>query len=152
MDGSVLQEERCPDARSGKALNYLTPDHVLLLHQEAVERYGGSHGLRDRGLLESAIYRCRATFGGSDLYPDVWTKAAALLHGLLKNHAFVDGNKRTAYTSAARFMHLNGHELQATREEAKSFLLDVEANRLNVDQMAAWLESRSKGDPQALRK
>ncbi len=125
-------------------MTYLTPDHVLLLHQEAIERYGGSHGLRDRGLLESAIYRCQATFGGSDLYPDIWTKAAALLHGLLKNHPFVDGNKRTAYTSAARFMHLNGHGLRPTREEAKSFLLDVEANRLTVDQMAPWLQKHSR--------
>ena len=73
---------------------YLSLEQVLGLHRIQLQRFGGAAGLRDRGLLESALARPQMTFGGEDLYPDIPAKAAALLHSLVANHPFVDGNKR----------------------------------------------------------
>ena len=89
-------------------MKYLTVKDVLLLHNLAVDESGGSHGLRDFNLLESAVLRPQVSFDGQDLYPDIYTKAASLIHGLLRNHAFVDGNKRTSMFSAMTFLELNG--------------------------------------------
>lgn len=77
-------------------MKYLTVKDVLLLHQMQIDAFGGSHGLRDLGLLESALMRPQATFDEADLYKSLFDKGAALLHSLLMNHQFVDGNKRTA--------------------------------------------------------
>jgi len=80
-------------------VNYLTVEEVYLLHRRLIQRTGGSGGLRDPGLLESAVARPQASFDGEDLYPALWLKAAALLHSLVKSHPFVDGNKCTAVTA-----------------------------------------------------
>jgi death-on-curing protein len=87
---------------------YLTLNEVLVLHARLIQRTGGSRGARDVGLLESALARPRTTFEGSDLYPDLWSKAAALMHSLAQNHPFVDGNKRVALTVTGIFIELNG--------------------------------------------
>lgn len=78
-------------------MRYLYPKQILYLHQEIMERSEGSAGVRDQGLLESAVYRPQAAFGGEDLYPDLFSKAAVLGHSIIKNHPFVDGNKRTGF-------------------------------------------------------
>jgi death-on-curing protein len=78
-----------------------TPAEVLLLHARLIQRTGGSSGVRDMGLLGSALARPQATFGHNDLYPDLWSKAAALMPSLIKNHPFVDGNKRTALAATS---------------------------------------------------
>ncbi|OGY11507.1 MAG: hypothetical protein A3H88_01810 [Candidatus Blackburnbacteria bacterium RIFCSPLOWO2_02_FULL_44_9] len=109
-----------------------------------IKRYGGAHGLRDVGLLESAVARPQASFAGEDFYPTVFEKAAALMHSLLKNHPFVDGNKRTAYASAGIFLELNGFELANLHRASFLFTKKVENTKLTIEQIAAWLKKNSK--------
>lgn len=105
-----------------------------------VKRFGGSHGVRDLGLIESAVGRPKATFDGTDLYPDIFTKAAALMHSLLKNHAFVDGNKRTAHAACGVFLKLNGYKLKNMHKASLEFAMSVENNSLPLEEIAAWLK------------
>lgn len=125
-------------------MKYLTIPQVLVLHDQMIKRFGGSFGVRDLGLIESAVERPKATFDGIDLYPDIYTKAAALMHSLLKNHAFVDGNKRTAYSSCGVFLKLNGYKLQNMHKESLEFAMDVENNFLGLEEISNWLEKHSK--------
>ena len=125
-------------------MKYLTIKDVLLLHNLAIDESGGSHGLRDLGLLESAVSRPQASFGGEDLYPTIFLKAGALVHSLLRNHAFVDGNKRTSMFSAMTFLELNGYLFEAKQKEVVNFALRVENEKLSVEQIAQWLEEHTE--------
>jgi len=124
-------------------VNYLTVEEVYLLHRRLIQRTGGSGGLRDPGLLESAVARPQASFDGEDLYPALWLKAAALMHSLVKNHPFVDGNKRTAVTATGIFLGLNGHPLTASNEEILRFAIQVAAEEMELERIAAWLQTHS---------
>jgi death-on-curing protein len=126
------------------AVEYLTVEEVLLLHARLIQRTGGSGRVRDMGLLESALARPQATFGGEDLYPGLWDKAAALMHSLVKNHPFVDGNKRTALTATGLFLELNGYTLTASNEEALDWVRQAAVGEIAVESMAAWLESHCR--------
>ena len=108
-----------------------------------VKRFGGSHGVRDIGLVESAVGRPQATFDGNDLYETVFDKAAALLQSLLKNHPFVDGNKRTALSSAGIFLKDNGYRLKNTHKEEVEFAVRVDNENLSVEEISAWLKKCS---------
>jgi death-on-curing protein len=121
-------------------VEYLTLEEVLLLHTRLIQRTGGSGGVRDIRLLDSALARPRATFGSKDLYPGPWHKAAVLMHSLVKNHPFVDGNKRTALTATGLFLELNGYTMTASNEEALDFTRLVVLGEIDVKLMAAWLE------------
>lgn len=123
---------------------YITLDIVLAIHDDMIERYGGSHGIRDLGLIQSAISRPQSSFGGEDLYPDFFDKASALFHSLIFNHAFVDGNKRTTMVSAARFLSMNGYELEVDQREFVAFPLRVENQHLSLEEIAKWLQKHSK--------
>lgn len=125
-------------------MNYLTTEQVLFLHARLIEETGGSHGVRDVALLESAVARPRATFGGEDLYPDLFSKAAALMDSLIRNHPFIDGNKRTGIAAAALFLRQNGRHLTATNPELESFTLHVAESRPDISEIAAWLEAHSR--------
>lgn len=125
-------------------IKYISLDEVIAIHDNMVSLYGGSHGIRDLGLVESAISRPKATFGGQDLYPDIFTKAAALFHSLMFNHAFVDGNKRTTISTTARFLSLNGYQLTVTDREFVDFPLKVENNHLPLEEIAAWLKKNTE--------
>lgn len=127
-----------------KKINYLTLDVVVAIHHEMIELYGGSFGIRDLGLVESAVARPQATFSGIDLYLDMFSKAAALFHSLMFNHAFVDGNKRTTMTSSARFLFINGYELKVDDEEFVAFPLSVENNHLSIGEIAEWFKKNTK--------
>ena len=94
--------------------HYLTPEQVLFIHSRLVDETGGAHGIRDLGMLLSALGRPQATFQGKDLYSDLFSKAAALMDSLVRNHPFIDGNKRTAITSTAIFLRINGFHLDVT--------------------------------------
>ncbi len=124
-------------------MNYLTVEQVLFLHARLIEETGGSHGVRDVPLLESAVARPRATFGGEDLYPDLATKAAALMDSLIRNHPFIDGNKRTGIAAAGLFLHQNGRRLTATNPELEAFTVYVAASGPNISEITEWLESHS---------
>ena len=125
-------------------MKYLTPQNVIQIHFEIVEETGGSQGLRDLGLLESAVLRPHATFGGKDLYPELTLKAAALIHSLLLNHVFVDGNKRTATLSMIEFLIINGKKFKATNKEIVNVTLWVENKKPSIDQIATWIKKHIK--------
>lgn len=122
---------------------YLSIEKVLAIHDQMVERFGGSFGIRDLGLIDSAVARPQASFGGQDLYTNIFDKAAALLQSLLKNHPFVDGNKRTALTSVGIFLELNGWELKNAHEDEVEFAIKVDNQNLTLDQISEWLKQYS---------
>ena len=123
---------------------YVTLDEVLIIHDDMIARYGGSFGIRDMGLIESALARPKASFSGVDLYPGITDKAAALFHSLIFNHAFTDGNKRTTLTVTARFLSINGYELKATQEEIVEFPLWVDNTHPKIEEIAKWLEEHTE--------
>lgn len=125
-------------------MKYLTPQNVIQIHFELVEATGGLQGLRDLGLLESAVLRPQATFGGKDLYPTLLLKAAALIHSLLLNHVFADGNKRTATISMIEFLTLNGKKFKATNREIVDFALWVENKKPTIEQISDWIKKHTK--------
>jgi death-on-curing protein len=127
-------------------IEFLTVNEVLLTHARLIQATGGSRGLRDLGLLESAVARPQATFDGEDLYPDLWSKAAALMQSLLLNHPFVDGNKRVALTAAGIFLDLNGYRMTATNQEAVDLVLSVIAGELDLEAIAAWVKTYSRAE------
>ena len=108
-----------------------------------VKRFGSSPGVRDLGLVESAVTRPKSTFGGEYLYNSIFDKAGALLQSLLKNHPFVDGNKRTALTSSAIFLEKNRYKLINAHKEEVEFAIRVDNENLKVEQISSWLKSHS---------
>lgn len=125
-------------------MNYLTPQQVLYLHDQVVKRSGGLLGVRDIGLVESAVFRPQASFDGKDLYKTIFDKAAALLQSLLMNHPFLDGNKRTALSSAGLFLRLNGYRLVNAHKEEVEFAIRVDNQHLKLEEIAKWLKKNSK--------
>jgi death-on-curing protein len=125
-------------------VEYLTPAEVLLLHARLIQRTGGSGGVRDMGLLESALGRPQATFDPRDLHHGLWRKAAALTRSLVRDHPFVDGNKRTALAATAIFLELNGYSLTAGNQEVLVFTRQVVAGAMELAGLAAWLEAHCR--------
>ena len=125
---------------------YVSVEQVLALHREQTRRYGGAAGVRDRGLLESAVARPAMTFGGEDLYHDLPAKAAALMHSLALNHPFVDGNKRVAAHAALVFAASNGYECTATSEDLVDVTLRLAAGAVAVEELAIWFRQRLRPD------
>ena len=125
-------------------MKYLTIDEVYALHQRMISIGGGRIDIHNFTLLHSAVERSKASFGGEELYPTIWKKASALLHSLVKNHPFDDGNKRTAYYSTKRFLRLNGHILNAPLQEILNFMVSVDVKNLTLDQIENWLKEHSK--------
>lgn len=123
---------------------YLVFEDVVKIHDDMICNYGGSYGIRDEGLVKSALARPQASFGGEDLYETIFAKAAALFHSLMFNHAFVDGNKRTTVTTTARFLACNGYELETGQKELVDFALRVENTHMPIEEIATWLEKNVK--------
>jgi death-on-curing protein len=120
-------------------MRYLTLKEALDLHRRIIGHSGGSTGIRDIGLLESALAQPLMTFGGEDLYPTLVEKAAALCFSLVKNHAFVDGNKRVGHAVMETFLILNGHEIAALITEQEEVILSLAAGGLDREEFSAWL-------------
>ena len=125
-------------------MKYLTAEQVLFIHARLIAETGGEHGVLNLGLLQSAVARPQASFDRQDLYPDLFSKAAALLESLVGNHAFVDGNKRTAITSAGLFFQMNGYQLTARNQEFVNFTLQCAQHLVSLDQMILWFGSQSE--------
>ena len=117
----------------------LTIHQVLLLHSELVHETGGEDGLRDEGLLDAALNAPFASFGGIDVYQSIQQKAARLCFGLVKNHAFIDGNKRIGAHVMLMFLALNGVELVYTQEELVQIILNIAAGSTTFDELLIWL-------------
>lgn len=124
---------------------FLSYEAVLHIHDTLIERFGGAHGLRDAGLLASALAAPQASFGGQRLNANLPEMAASYLVSLTKNHAFIDGNKRTAYAVTATFLRLNGYRLSLTQAEKFGLVLSVAEGRLDktevVYRLATALET-----------
>jgi death-on-curing protein len=125
-------------------MNYLTPQQVLFIHARLLAETGGQSGLRELALLESAVARPHATFGGADLYPGLFEKAAALLDSLVNNHPFVDGNKRAGITATGLFLRINGYRIQTTQDELETFTLLVATQHPPIAALADWLKTHSR--------
>lgn len=125
---------------------YLTAPQVLFIHARLIVETGGSGGIRDLGLLQAAIARPQATFGGQELYPDLFTKTAALLESLVANHPFVDGNKRVGIAAAGLFLRVNGYRLQVNNDDLETFVLQVAQGQWRVEEMAVWFERNSHAE------
>lgn len=125
-------------------MNYLNSQQVLFIHARLIAETGGQTGLRDLHLLESAIARPLATFDGSDLYPGLFEKAAALLDSLVNNHPFEDGNKRTGITATGLFLRANGYGLRTSSEELEAFTMRVATEHPPIAELASWLETHSQ--------
>lgn len=120
-------------------MRYLSFAEVVELHRLVIEASGGSHGLRDLGSLESAIAQPRMSFAGEDLYPSLVEKAAALCFSLVKNHPFVDGNKRVGHAAMETFLVLNGSEIEATVDQQEGLMLALAAGELDRPDLVRWL-------------
>jgi death on curing protein len=123
---------------------YLTFAEVLELHHSVLERWGGAGGIRDLGILESALAQPHQSFGGQDLYPDVTSKAAALCFSLVLNHPFIDGNKRMGHAAMETFLMINGHELHAPVDEQEQVMLDLAAGNLTRDSFVEWVKQHTR--------
>ena len=121
-------------------MRYLTAEQALFIHSRLIDETGGVHGIRDLGLLQSAVSRPKATFGSKDLYPDIFHKAAALLESLIKNHSFIDGNKRTAITAAGIFLQSNGYHLKTTQKELELFTIKAATSKISFEDAVEWFK------------
>ena len=122
----------------------ITKKQVLMLHKQLIDEYGGSHGVRDENLLESALETPFQSFGGEELYPSVQAKAARLCYGLVKNHSVVDGNKRIGAHAMLVFLALNGRELEYTQKELSDIILEIAAGSKECDDLLQWTIEHEK--------
>ena len=123
------------------AVQFLSLDEVLEIHAVLIDRFGGAEGIRDRGLLESALYRPKTGY-----YADLIEMAAALFESLMINRPFVDGNKRVAFFSTDVFLRLNGYKMIVEPKAAHAFLMELFAsNSCDLEHLAPWIRSVTKG-------
>ena len=125
-------------------IEFLSIEEALLIHEEQIQLFGGSHGVRDLGLLESALAQPQVTFSGQFLHADLFAMAAAYLFHVAMNHPFIDGNKRVAAATAIVFLQLNGWIDTATEEELVDLTLGVAAGQIGKDRVAEFFRLHSK--------
>lgn len=125
-------------------IRYLSGKEVLVIHARIIDETGGSHGVRDTRLLASLLQRPRMQFGGKDLYPTIFDKAAVYFESCALHHAFVDGNKRTAVALSARFLFLNGYELIVTNAALEKFILAAVRKKYGPAQITTWFKKHSR--------
>lgn len=123
-------------------MRYLTLSEAFEIYRRIMERSGGTVGIHSLGALESALAQPRLTFGGEELYLTIVEKAAALGFSLIKNHPFVDGNKRTGHAAMETFLFLNGFEIDAAVDEQEQVILQVASGELGREAFTDWLRAR----------
>jgi death-on-curing protein len=126
------------------AVRFIPDEIVPLVHADLIRRYGGQAGIRDRGLLSSALAQSQMTGGGKLLHKTIFDKAAAYGFHVCRNHPFVDGNKRVAFVLMDMFLRRNGYELAACEDEAYVIMVALADGRLTKLQLAAWLKEKAK--------
>ncbi|MEH2388091.1 MAG: type II toxin-antitoxin system death-on-curing family toxin [Nostoc sp.] len=131
-------------------MRYLTLEEVLELYHYIVEQSGGSAGISNMGGLESAIAQPQMTFAGEELYPTIVEKASALGFSLIKNHPFIDGNKRIGHAAMEVFLVLNGFEINAALDEQEQVILQVASGELGRDEFTEWLRNQIVPKPDFL--
>lgn len=121
----------------------LTPAQILFLHYRLIATTGGGHGIRDLGALQAAAARPQATFDGVELYPDLFAKAAALFKSLIRNHPFIDGNKRTAVAAAALLLLRNDYRLTSGQEELYAFTMRMATGEAGQEETRQWFSGHA---------
>jgi len=120
----------------------ISVDEVINIHDILIDKFGGSHGIRDINALESAITRPFMTFDQKDLYPSLTAKASALIESLISNHPFIDGNKRVGYVIMRYFLLTSGFDIQATQSEKFEFVIKIAQNQLTFGQINSWISEK----------
>ena len=124
-------------------MKLLTKRQLILLHDQLIDETGGAHGIRDEGLLESAVLTPMQTFEGTELFPSVEEKAARLGYGLVKNHAFVDGNKRVGAHAMLVFLAVNGIRIWYTQKELSDIIVQIASGEKDYPDLLLWLRSHT---------
>jgi death-on-curing protein len=122
---------------------FLTLEQVLDLHNQLIDKFGGSHGIKDEGLLISPLAQPESYFENNYLHKDIFEMAAAYLFHLVKNHAFYDGNKRIAALTAAVFLEVNGYEIIANEEDFEKLVLDVAQSLVTKEKIAEFFRKNT---------
>jgi len=117
---------------------------VEQIHELLIDTFGGSNGIRDLPALESALARPFQTFDNKELYLTPVDKAASLIESILKNHPFIDGNKRTGYVLARLLLLQNGQDINASEQEKYDFVINIASGKMRFEEIASWLEKHSK--------
>ena len=120
-------------------MKILSKEQILEIHEHLIKETGGCLGVRDEGMLESAINNPFQTFGGTELYSSIQSKAAQLCFGLVKNHAMIDGNKRLGAHAMLIFLALNGCELSFTMKELEDVILEIASKDKSSDEILNWI-------------
>ena len=123
---------------------FLALDEVLSLHAEQIRLFGGSSGIRDVGLLQSALGSVEATFSGAFLHETIFAMAAAYLYGICRSHPFIDGNKRTAVGAALTFLEMNGVEVDADEDAFYDLVIRVAEGRVSKASVTVFLEDHAR--------
>jgi len=123
--------------------DFLTIEDINDIHENQIALYGGGNGVRDKGLLQSALSIPMASFGGSFLHQDIFEMAAAYLYHIVQNHTFIDGNKRTGAASALTFLVLNGYKLKATQDDFEAMLLSVASSKMEKEMVADFIRKHA---------
>ena len=119
----------------------LTKEQIIMLHEAIYERYGGSCGVLNEGMLDSALQAPFQTFDGEELFPDTKDKILRLAYGLIKNHSFRDGNKRIGALVLLVLLELNGWHVDATNEEFADIIMGIAASEKDEEDLKQWVES-----------
>jgi len=122
-------------------MRYLKLDHLLFAYKKVMKQSGGSSGLRDKGALESCLAQPKATFDGVELYPTLEDKASVLIFSIVKNHPFIDGNKRAGQIAMEKFLELNGFEIDSTVNEQEQVILKLTSGVMSREELTEWLKS-----------
>lgn len=124
-------------------MRYLTLDELIELHRRIIIQSGGADGMRDQGLVESALAQPEMTYAGVELYPTLPEKAAALCFSLVLNHPFIDGNKRIGHAAMETFLLLNGYELNADIDDSENVIMKLAAGQLERQPFNQWVAAHA---------
>lgn len=122
----------------------ITPSEAILIQDIIIEKFGGIRGIRDRGLLESALSRPFQTFDNKDLYPSILHKSAALVESIVINHPFLDGNKRIGYVLMRLFLIENGYDLNASQDDKYDFVIKIASGLSDLEQIHDWISQHTE--------
>ena len=125
-------------------MNNISKDIVLLIHEKLINDTGGIHGIRDESLLESSIYAPFSEYGGVELFPSIMEKAARFAFGIVKNHPFIDGNKRIGIMAMQIFLYINGIELICSNDDLVELGLGIANGETDYQKIADWLKVNTK--------
>lgn len=125
-------------------MKHLNLGQVLFIHRKMIEKYGGTHGVRDQGLLELSVAKPKMSAFGEDTYPTLFLKAAALLYSITNNHPFLDGNKRTSFGAMHLMLLKNGYDLTSTTEQEVQMCLEVATGKMEIPKIAEWIEKHTQ--------